>query len=125
MILLFIWAITAVLLIYLLVGTATRRASERLANARNIREFRKHHHYDAKRGKWVRHSDGATTAEANPVLRRVKRAGGLAIFVLWEGFWLFQIASAQKWSQIPYLFLLVMMIGIPFAAYKLSRRIEE
>jgi hypothetical protein len=46
--------------------------------------------------------------------------------VLWEAFW---IAEIYEWSsqndralQLPYVFLLAMMVGVPAAGYFISRK---
>ena len=51
--------------------------------------------------------------------------GFLALF-LWEAFWISGITERFKWSsnpfQLPYFFLLVVLVGIPLAVYLFARR---
>ena len=99
------------------------RRREKKAAARKIHEFKKYHHYDEKRGKWVRNRDGVALPDASDDFRRSVTPFGYLILVLWEIFWVAEIAAAPRLSQIPFFFLLVMMVGIPLAVRMLSRGI--
>jgi hypothetical protein len=94
---------------------------EKKAAARKIQEFKKHHHYDEKRRQWVRKSDGVVLPDASDDFRRSLTPFGYLALALWEIFWVAETAATPHLSQIPYLFLLAMMVGIPFAVHRLSR----
>jgi hypothetical protein len=99
------------------------RRREKKAAARKIHEFKKYHNYDEKRGKWVRNRDGVALPDASDDFRRSITPFGYLMLVLWEIFWVAEIVAAPRLSQIPFIFLLVMMVGIPLAVRMLSRGI--
>jgi Ca2+/Na+ antiporter len=122
------WLIVLGCFFYLSADAARNRLYEgraRKATARKIQDFKKHHHYDEKRRKWVRKCDGVVLPNASDNIQRNVMPFGYLMLVLWEIFWIVQIAAAPRWSQIPYLFLLVMMIGLPFAIRMLLRSIQR
>ena len=119
------WLVVLGCLFYLAADAGRIRLHERRekkAAARTIQDFKKHHHYDEKRRRWVRMSDGAVLPDASDDFRSLTPFGYLAL-VLWEIFWAAEIAATPHLSQIPYLFLLAMMVGVPFAVRRLSRRV--
>jgi hypothetical protein len=96
---------------------------EKKTAARKIQEFKKHHHYDEKREKWVRNRDGVVLPDASDDFRRSITPFGYLMLVLWEIFWIAEIVATPRMSQIPIFFLFVMMVGIPLAVRMLSRGI--
>lgn len=119
------WLIVLGCLFYLAADAGKNRLRERRekkAAARKIQEFKKRHHYDEKRRQWVRKSDGVVLPDASDDFRSLTPFGYLAL-VVWEIFWAAEIAATPHLSQIPYLFLLAMMVGVPFAVRGLSRSV--
>jgi hypothetical protein len=61
--------------------------------------------------------------------RRVRLVVGLIALAFWEGFWVSEISDRFQWSanpfQLPYFFLFVVMIGIPFVVYLIARRLKR
>src|ERR1041384_5119073 len=68
--------------------------------------------------------DPAVTDDVN--IRPWIRPAGVVAFLLWEAFWISEIfersSQTDRPLQLPYVFLLVVMIGIPAGAYYLSRK---
>jgi hypothetical protein len=117
------WLVVLCCFIYLAADAGRIRLHERRekkAAARTIREFKKQHYYNEKRRHWVRKSDGVVLPDANDDFRRNITPFGYLALVLWEIFWAAEIAATPHLSQIPYLFLLAMMVGIPFAVRMVS-----
>jgi hypothetical protein len=122
------WLVVLGCFFYLSVDAARSRLHERRARkdaARKIQDFKKDHYYDEKRRKWVRKCDGVVLPNAIDDIQGNVMLFGYLMLVLWEIFWIVEIAATPRWSQIPYLFLLVMMIGLPFAIRALWRRIQR
>jgi hypothetical protein len=122
------WLIFVGCTIYLAMDVAKNRLYERRAMkvaAKKIKNFKKHHHYDEKRGQWVRKRDGVVLADASGDAERHVMPFSYLMLVLWEMFWVVEIVMAPRLSQIPYLFLLVMMIGVPLTFLMLLRGIQR
>ena len=68
----------------------------------------------------------ASAAETDFKLRPWIRPAGFIAFLLWEAFWISEIfersSQTDRPLQLPYVFLFIMMVGIPAAAYFLSRK---
>jgi hypothetical protein len=71
-------------------------------------------------------ADAPLSAESDFGIRPWIRPAGVIGVVLWEAFW---IAEIYEWSsqndhplQLPYFFLLAMMVGVPAAGYFISRK---
>ncbi|HME29303.1 MAG TPA: hypothetical protein VKE53_05510 [Pseudolabrys sp.] len=124
------WLIAFCLMAYL----ATRALKHRLLGRnrrklalRKIREFRRHHHFDEKRQQWVRKIDGVALIDEAGEDRRLGLALiGWLLFVLWEGYWLLEIAerfskASHPW-QLPYVFLFFILVVVPLAGYLFIRR---
>jgi membrane protein DedA with SNARE-associated domain len=51
---------------------------------------------------------------------------GWLAFILWETYWLIEIADQFKKSehplQLPYFFLIIVMVVIPYSIFRFSRR---
>ena len=102
-----------------------RMTSEKGRTARRrFKSSKKHHHYDEKRRKWVRkmrlvqfYQMQAMIFQRNVMPLRISRC---SLYGKYIGLWKLRRRHAR--SQIPYLFLLVMMIGLPFAIRVLSWR---
>jgi hypothetical protein len=123
------WLIAVCLAVYL----ATRAVKNRLfgrrrrkQTLRKIRKFRRHHHFDETHQRWVR-NDGAVLIDEVSENRRIDLVVlGLLVFVLWEGYWLWEIAqrfseTTRPW-ELPYVFLFFILVVIPLAIYRYIRR---
>jgi hypothetical protein len=100
------------------------RQQRRLAR-RKIRDFTRLHRLDERQQRWVR-KDGVVPVDEVIEDRRLNLVvlGWLA-FVLWEGYWFWEIA--QRYSetnrlQLPYVFLFFILFVIPLAVYFFIRR---
>jgi hypothetical protein len=70
-------------------------------------------------------ASAAAAADADFNVRPWIRPAGVIAFVLWEAFWIseiFEMSSSGRPLQLPYIFLLAVMVGVPAAAYYLSRK---
>jgi hypothetical protein len=120
------WLIALSCFIYLAAELRSDRAFERRekkAAVRTIQEFKKHHHYDGKRGKWVRNIDSVVLPRASDDLPRSIAMFGYFVLVLWEVYWVSRIATTPNLSQVPILFSIVVMVGVPLTIHVFSRRI--
>ena len=124
------WLIALCLAAYLATHAIRRRlfgSRRRKAEFRKLREFRRHHHFDQKAGRWVRKVDGVKVIDevAEDHRFRLVFFGGI-LFVLWEGYWLSEVA--QRFSettrpfQLPYFFLFFILVVLPLAVYLFFRR---
>jgi hypothetical protein len=122
------WLIVFGLAVYL----ATRAVKHRLMGRqrrkfalRKIRDFKRHHHFDEKQQQWVR-KDGVVLIDEVSEDRRLNLVVlGVLLFVLWEGYWIWEIA--QRYSetnrlQLPYVFLFFILVVIPMVVYSFFRR---
>jgi Flp pilus assembly protein TadB len=123
------WLVALGLAFYL----ATRSIKHRIAGRRRtrqalkkVREFRKHHHFDQKQGYWVRDKDRVALIDESVEDHRFTLAAlAWLLFILWEGFWLLEIREryvASHRFDLPYAFLFVVLVAVPFALYLLIRR---
>ena len=122
------WMVALGLAVYL----ATRAVKFRLRGRqqrklahRKIRDFTRHHSFDERQQRWVR-KDGVILVDEVIEDRRLNLVvlGWLA-FVLWEGYWIWEIAqrySETKSLQLPYVFLFFILVVIPLAVYSFIRR---
>jgi len=124
------WIIAFGLMVHLVTQALKHRRlgrKQRKLAFSKIREFRRHHHFDVKRQRWVRNVDGVVIIdEANEDRRFMLALLWWLLFVLWEGYWLLEIAerfskTTHPW-QLPYVFLFVMLVVVPLAGYLFIRR---
>jgi hypothetical protein len=100
------------------------RQQRKLAH-RKIRDFTRHHRFDERQQRWVR-KDGVVLVDEVIEDRRLNLVVlGWLVFVLWEGYWFWEIA--QRYSetnrlQLPYVFLFFILVAIPLAVYLFIRR---
>jgi hypothetical protein len=100
------------------------RQQRKLAH-RKIRDFTRHHRFDERQQRWVR-KDGVVLVDEVIEDRRLNLVVvGWLVFVLWEGYWFWEIA--QRYSetnrlQLPYVFLFFILVVIPLAVYLFIRR---
>ncbi|HZP68836.1 MAG TPA: hypothetical protein VFB29_02730 [Pseudolabrys sp.] len=126
------WVLAIVCMLYLakeLVMDRLRARSERRRAIRDaIRARRRERLIENRRrlmqraGQAVPPAPRAATADRQ---QNQKLFGWLAL-ILWQGYWLIEIADQFKKSdhplQLPYFFLFVVMVVIPYAIYRFARR---
>ena len=103
-----------------------RGRQQKKLERRKLRDFTRHHRFDERQHRWVRKDDGVVLVDEVIEDRRLNLVvlGWLA-FVLWEGYWFWEIA--QRYSetnrlQLPYVFLFFILFVIPLAVYSFIRR---
>ena len=122
------WMVALGLAVYL----ATRAVKFRLRGRqqrklahRKIRDFTRHHTFDERQQRWMR-KDGVVLVDEVVEDRKLNLVvvGWLA-FVLWEGYWIWEIAQRYfetKRLQLPYVFLFFILVVIPLGMYLFIRR---
>ena len=124
------WVLALGLVVYLATESLRHRLwgrrRRRLA-ARRLLKFKKHHHFDPKIGRWVRKDDGSVLIDqAGDDRRLVLVIVGWLLLIVWEGYWISEIverfSKATHPLQLPYVFLFVMLVGVPLAIYLYVRR---
>ena len=102
-----------------------RGRQQRKVAHKKLRDFTRHHRFDERQQRWVR-KDGVVLVDEVIEDRRLNLlVVGLLAFVLWEGYWIWEIA--QRYSethrlQLPYVFLFFILVVIPLAVYLFIRR---
>jgi hypothetical protein len=124
------WVTALGLAIYLATQAVNRRLRgdrrERL-EARKIRRFRRRHRFDEQQRRWVRKRDGVIVSTEAHEDRwfRITFFGWL-LFILWEGYWIFEIVERARDTkgslQLPYVFLFFVLVFVPLAIYWVWRR---
>ena len=124
------WVLALGLVVYLATESLRHRLwgrQRRKLAARKLWEFKKHHHFDPKLGRWVRKDDGSVLIDqAGDDRRLVLVIVGWLLLIVWEGYWILEIverfSKATHPLQLPYVFLFVMLVGVPLAIYLYVRR---
>jgi hypothetical protein len=123
------WLVALGLAVYLAARSIKYRIAGRRRTRRalkEVRRFRKHHHFDQKQGYWVRDEDRVPLIDQSAEDRRFNlTALGWLLFILWEGYWLLEIREryiASHRFDLPYVFLFVILVAVPLAFYLLIRR---
>jgi hypothetical protein len=123
------WLIALGLAVYLATKAIKHRLwgrQERRRALKRIREFRKHHHFDDKRQYWVRNVDHVALIDDSVQDRRfILTFWGWLLFILWEGYWLWEIRAQYVESdrlQLPPVFLFFILVVVPLAWYLFLRR---
>jgi len=124
------WLIAFGLAVYLATHAVKRRflgRRRRNSEFRKLRDFRRHHHFDEKGARWVRKVDGEQLIDEVAEDDRFRLIFfGWVLFVLWEGYWLFELAQRFRETsrplQLPYVFLFFILVVLPLAVYLFFRR---
>jgi len=124
------WLFALGLAAYLATHAIKRRllgAQSRRLAFRRLRRFRRHHRFDQKAQQWVRKADGARIIDEVAEDRRFRFIFfGLILFVLWEGYWLLEVANRLSEStrrfELPYVFLFFILVVLPLVVYRVFRR---
>ena len=124
------WLVAGGLALYLATHAVKRRLLGRRLRrheSKKVRDFKRRHHFDEHRERWVRNIDGAELADDVADDQRFWFVFfGWVLLVLWEAYWFFEIA--QRFSEtsrpleLPYVFLLFILVGLPLAVYLFFRR---
>ncbi|MGA7531497.1 MAG: hypothetical protein WBW27_06340 [Pseudolabrys sp.] len=124
------WLIAVGLAVHLATQAIKRRlvgGRRKKSEFRKLREFRRHHHFDDKAQRWVRKADGVKLVDEVAEDSRFRLVlFGWILFVLWEGYWLFEVA--QRFSEtsrpleLPYFLLFFLLVVLPLAVYLFFRR---
>ena len=123
------WLIALGLAVYLATRAIKHRLlgrQERRRALKRIQEFRRHHHFDDKRQYWVRNVDQAALIDDSVKDRRFSlKFIGWLLFILWEGFWFWEIRAQFVESgrlQLPPVFTFFVLVVVPLAWYLFLRR---
>ena len=124
------WLIAFGMAVYLATHAIKRRflgRRRRSSEFRKLRDFRRHHYFDEKGARWVRKVDGEQLIDEVAEDHRFRLVFfGWVLFVLWEGYWLFELVQ-RFWEtsrplQLPYVFLFFILVVLPLAVYLFFRR---
>lgn len=123
-----VWFLALGLVAYLAVDVVGNRLAERRekrAMARRLSKSESFAHSQQNRRERIRKVEGAggSSGIVGSSLRHGLAIFGLVVLVLWELYWGSEIAKARDPSQLPFLFLFLMMIAVPATVYIFSRRI--
>ena len=124
------WLVAFGLVIYLAPRALKYRLwgrQQRKLRFRKVREFRKHHHFDQKRRRWVQNADGMVLIdEASEDRWFILTILGWLLFVVWEGYWFLEVVEQFSKSthplQLPYASLFFVSVVVPLAVYLFFRR---
>jgi len=128
LLLLAVWFLALGLVAFLALDLVVNRRAERRerkAAGRRLRTFEKYRRSQKIRREQIHKVEGAggSPGVVGGSLRLGLVIFGLVVLVLWELYWVSQIAKARDPTQLPLLFLFLMMIVIPAIVYIFSRRI--
>jgi len=130
------WLLAICLMLYLAKELAKdrfrARRERKLANRNAIRARRREQFMENRR-RWAEINTGVIQprpAEAAAYAERRQnqnqRLFGWVVFLLWEGYWIVEIVDQFKKSdhplQLPYFFLFIVMVVIPYSVYWFSTR---
>ena len=124
------WLVAFGLAAYLVTHAIKRRLlgrRRRRSEFRKLREFRRYHYFDQKAERWVRKVDGVKLIDEVAEDRRFRLIFfGWILLVLWEGYWLLEIAERFSGStrplQLPYVLLFFILFVLPLAVYLFFHR---
>ena len=127
----FAWLIAIACMIYLAARAIRNRwRSRRRRKARDkvVRKFKRHHRFDEKRQHWIRNLDGqVVVVDEDAEDRRIFLTFvGWVLLIVWEVYWILEIVERFRTTttplQLPYFFLLVVMVVIPLSIHLFFRR---
>jgi hypothetical protein len=125
------WLLAICLMLYLakeLVKDRFHRRRERKLAIRNAIRARRREQFMENRRRWAEINTGVIQprpAEAQANFERRQRQNqrlfGWVVFLLWQGYWVVEILDQFKKSdhplQLPYFFLFIVMVVIPYSVY--------
>jgi len=130
------WFLAICCMLYLakeLVKDRFRARRERKIAIRNAIRARRREQFMENRRRWTEINTGVIQprpAEAAASYERRQKQNqrlfGWVVLLLWQGYWIMEIADQFRKSdtplQLPYFFLFVVMVVIPYTAYWFSSR---
>jgi hypothetical protein len=130
------WLLAICLMLYLakeLVKDRFHRRRERKLAVRNAMRAKRREQFMENRRRWAEINTGVIQprpAEAQADYERRQRQNqrlfGWIVLLLWQGYWVVEILDQFKKSdtplQLPYFFLFMMMVVIPYSVYWFSTR---
>ena len=130
------WLLAICLMLYLakeLVRDRFRARRERKLAIRNAFRARRRQQFMENRRRWSELNTGVIQprpAEAATDVDRRQRQNqkmfGWVVLLLWQGYWVVEIIDQFRKSdnpfQLPYFFLFIVMVVIPYCIYRFSRR---
>ena len=130
------WLLVICLMLYLakeLVKDRFRARRERKLAIRNAIRARRREQFMENRRRWAEINTGViqprpaeAAAYAERRQKQNQRLFGWVVFLLWEGYWIVEIVDQFKKSdhplQLPYFFLFIVMVVIPYSVYRFSTR---
>lgn len=130
------WLLAIGLMLYLakeLVKDRFHRRRERKLAIKNAIRARRREQFMENRRRWAEINTGVIQprpAEAQADFERRQRQNqrlfGWIVLLLWQGYWVVEILDQFKKSdtplQLPYFFLFVMMVVVPYSIYWFARR---
>ena len=125
------WIVAIACMVYLAAHAIRNRwyaRRRRKAHNKVVRKFKRHHHFDQKRQHWIRNVDGEVVVvdEDAEDRRLFLTFVGWILLIAWEVYWILEIIERFKTTktplQLPYFFLLVIMVVIPGSIYLYFRR---
>ena len=130
------WLLAICLMLYLakeLVKDRFHKRRERKLAIRNAIRARRREQFMENRRRWAEINTGVIQprpAEAAANVERRDRQNqklfGWMVLLLWQGYWVVEIVDQFKKSdtplQLPYFFLFMVMVVIPYCIYWFSRR---
>lgn len=126
------WIIACVLLVYLAVDAVKHRLiGQRRVKSTTEKDEGFNKQQDSDKSQHGTNLDRVVSPvihhiDSHYYRRGITIMGYLALF-LWEIFWFSEISDRFRWTanpfQLPYFFLLTVLVGVPLAVYLVSRRI--
>ena len=128
LLLLAVWFLALGLIAYLAVDLVGNRLAEQRKKRAMDRTLSKSEKYSLSqqiRRERIRKVEdaGGPSGIVGRIMRRGLAIFGLVVLLLWELYWGSEIVKARDPSQLPFLFLFLMMIAIPATVYIFSRGI--
>ncbi|HET7805862.1 MAG TPA: hypothetical protein VFL53_16615 [Pseudolabrys sp.] len=130
------WLLAICCMLYLakeLVKDRFRARSERKLAVRNAIRARRREQFMENRRRWAEINTGVIQPRPAEAAASVKhrqkqnqRLFGWVVLLLWEGYWILEIVDQFRKSdnpfQLPYFFLFIVMVVIPYCVYWFSSR---
>lgn len=126
------WLIAIGCMLYLvkemIKGRLQARRHRKLAFRSAKRSYRRQRFIQNRR-RLMERSGGVVLSAPNDAAAdrsQIPRLFGWVVLILWEGYWLMEIADQFSKSahplQLPYFFLFIVMVAMPYGVYLISRR---
>ncbi|MGE5163641.1 MAG: hypothetical protein ACM3IH_06405 [Sphingobacteriales bacterium] len=131
-VIIFAWLLAIGCMLYLvkemIKGRLQARRQRKLAIRSAIRSYRRQQFIENRR-RLMQRSGGVVLSAPNEAAAdrpQVQRLFGWIVLFLWEGYWVVEIVDQFSRSsrplQLPYVFLFIVMVAMPYGVYLISRR---